>query len=130
MKNIGVNGLSINIELFNDEICKKYCREKFSIGKNNYLKVLELASAIFGTEKVRSGLIVGLEPKEDTLAAVEAICKTGCMPMLSPYIPYKGIGEFTTAEFLIDVLDKANEIVKKYNIHLAPLCKKCKHNSL
>ena len=130
LKKIGVAGLSINIELFNDEICEKYCREKFKIGKQNYLLFLKLASKIFGTTNVRSGLIVGLEPMQDTLDAVEEICKCGCMPMLSPYIPYKGIGDFPTAEFLIETLEKTNEILSKYNISLAPLCKMCKHNTI
>ena len=130
LKEIGVKGLSINLELFNDELCAKYCREKYLIGKENYLTFLQLASKIFGTENVRSGLIVGLESKEDTLKAVEEICKCGCMPMLSPYIPYNGIGNYPTAQFLIDVYEETNKILKKYNIPLAPLCKKCKHNTL
>lgn len=92
LKEIGVKGLAINLELFNDELCSKYCKEKSYMGKDRYFKFLKLASKIFGTKNVRSGLIVGLESKEDTLKAVEEICKCGCMPMLSPYIPYNGIG--------------------------------------
>ena len=130
LKSIGVKNLAINLELFNDELCAKYCREKYLLGKKNYLTFLKLASQIFGTKKVRSGLIVGLESKEDTLQAVEAICKCGCMPMLSPYIPYNGIGNYPTAEFLIDVYNDTEKILNKYNIPLAPLCKKCKHNTL
>ena len=130
LKDIGVKGLSINIELFNSKICAKYCPEKFGIGNSNYLYFLECASEIYGTENVRSGLIVGLEPLKDTLRAVEEICKTGCMPMLSPYIPYNNIGKFPTVEFLLKAKEKTDEILEKYNIPLAPLCKKCKHNTL
>ena len=130
LKSIGVKGLSINLELFNDDLCSKYCREKYLIGKERYLTFLKLAGKIFGTENVRSGLIVGLESKEDTLKAVEEICKCGCMPMLSPYIPYNGIGNYPTAQFLIDVYEETIKILKKYNIPLAPLCAKCRHNTL
>ena len=126
----GVKGLSINIELFNNKLCAKYCPEKYEIGIKNYLYFLECASGVFGTTAVRSGLIVGLEPLKDTLKAVELICKTGCMPMLSPYIPYNNIGKFPTVDFLLKAKEKTNEILSKYNIPLAPLCEKCRHNTL
>lgn len=130
LKKIGVKGLAINIELFNDQICAKYCKEKFKIGKEKYLKFLKLSGEIFGTENVRSGLIVGLEGIEDTLEAVEEICKCGVMPMLSPYIKYKDIGVTPSSELLIEVLERTQAILDKYNLPLAPLCKKCKHNTL
>lgn len=131
LKEIGVKGLAINLELYNDELCSKYCKEKSRMGKDRYFKFLSLASKEFGTENVRSGLIVGLESKEDTLKAVTEICKCGCMPMLSPYIPYNGIGGgYPSVDFLIDVYNNTEKILKVYNIPLAPLCKKCKHNTL
>lgn len=130
LKDVGIKGLSINIELFNKKLCAKYCPEKFNIGNSNYLYFLECASEIFGTLCVRSGLIVGLEPLKDTLQAVELICQTGCMPMLSPYIPYNNIGKFPTVNFLLKAKEKTDEILAKYNIPLAPLCSKCKHNTL
>lgn len=130
LKQIGVSGLSINIELFNDDVCKKYCKEKHEIGREKYLKFLKLASKVFGPMNVRSGLIVGLEEKQDTLEAVEEICKCGCLPMLSPYMPYNGIGTSPTTEFLIDVLNESMKIIEKYNLKLAPLCKKCRHNTI
>lgn len=130
LKEIGVDGLSINIELFNKEFRKKYCPEKNALGLDKYLKFLTLAGKIFGATKVRSGLIVGLESKEDTLKAVEEICKCGVMPMLSPYIPYNNIGSFPKTEFLIDVLEESKKIIKKYDLELAPTCKYCKHNTL
>ncbi len=130
LKKIGVKGLSINLELFNDKICSKYCPEKFKIGRERYFIFLKLANKIFGKENVRSGLIVGLESVEDTLTAVEEICKCGCMPMLSPYIPYNNIGTFPPSDLLMETLNRAETIIKKYNLQLAPLCKKCRHNTL
>ena len=130
LKTIGVKGLSINLELFNDKMANEYCKEKSIIGKESYFTFLKLASKVFGKYNVRSGLIVGLEPKEDTLKGVEQICKCGCMPMLSPYVPYNGIGKYPTADFLIDIYKETEKILKKYNLPLAPLCEKCKHNTL
>jgi len=130
LKDIGVSGLSINLEIFDDRLCAKYCKEKFAIGKERYFKFLEIATKIFGGRNVRSGLIVGLENFDDTISAVERVCQIGCMPMLSPYIPYNEIGTFPNADDLIKTLDKAEKIAKKYNVSIAPLCKKCRHNTL
>ena len=130
LKNIGVRGLSVNLELYNNKICAKYCSEKYKLGRDNYFYFLKIASGIFGTQNVRSGLIVGLESKQDTLKAVEEICKCGCMPMLSPYIPYNNIGNYPSADFLYDVYKKSRKIIDKYNLNLAPLCAKCRHNTL
>lgn len=130
LKKIGVKGLSINLELYNDKICSRYCREKFEIGKQNYLKFLTLASKIFGEHYVRSGLIVGLEPVRDTLKAVEEICKSGCMPMLSPYMPYKNIGSAPSTKLLLAAYKQTQKILKKYNCPLAPTCPMCRHNTL
>ena len=130
LKDAGIKALSINIEFFNESYSKKYCPEKYKIGKEKYLYFLKCASSVFGCDNVRSGLIVGLEPMEDTLKGIEAICKAGCMPMLSPYIPYKNIGSFPSEEFLFELKEKADKILEKYSIKLAPLCPKCKHNTL
>ena len=130
LKKIGVSGLSVNVELYNNEICAKYCPEKYKLGRDNYFYFLKIASEIFGSQNVRSGLIVGLESKKDTLKAVEEICKCGCMPMLSPYIPYNNIGNYPSASFLNDVYKKSKKIVDKYNLNLAPLCTKCQHNTI
>ncbi len=130
LKKIGVSGLSVNLELFNDEICAKYCPEKHKLSKDNYFYFLKIASEIFGSQNVRSGLIVGLESKKDTLKAVEKICECGCMPMLSPYIPYNNIGNYPSAKFLYNVYKKSKKIIDSYNLNLAPLCTKCRHNTL
>lgn len=130
LKKIGVSGLSINLELYNNEICAKYCPEKYKIWRDNYFYFLKIASEIFGSQNVRSGLIVGLESEKDTLKAVEEICKCGCMPMLSPYIPYNNIGTPPSANFLYNVYRKSKKIIERYNLYLAPLCTRCRHNTL
>lgn len=130
LKDIGVKGLSVNLELYDRKICSKYCKEKYVIGRDNYFYFLKIAGEIFGSHHVRSGLIVGLESEESTLKAVEKICECGCMPMLSPYVPYKNIGSYPSLELLYDVYNKSQKIITDHNLNLAPLCVKCKHNTL
>lgn len=130
LKDIGLKGLCINIELFNDDVRKKYCRGKYNLGIENYLAFLTEAVKVFGTQNVRSGLIVGLESLEDTLKGVRAICETGAMPMLSPYVKYGDIGENPTLELLIEAKEKTDIILKEFGIPLAPLCSKCRHNTI
>ncbi len=130
LKSFGVGGLSINLELYDKKICEKYCREKFNIGRENYFYFLKLASKVFGTQNVRSGIIIGLESLQSSLKGVEEICKCGAMPVLSPYVPYNNIGTKPSTKFLENVLTKSEKIVKNYNLNLAPGCPYCHHNTL
>lgn len=130
LKNSGISGLSINMELNSVENLKKYCPEKAQIGQENYLKFLELAVKIFGKNKVRSLLIVGLEPLEETLKGVEKLAKIGCNPVLSPLFPYGEANFSPNAQLFIAAKEKSEEICKKYNIEMGPLCKPCSHNVL
>lgn len=130
LKNNGISGISVNIELFNEIALKKYCPEKFAIGQDNYFKFLELAVKIFGKNKVRSLLIVGLEPLSDTLKGVEKLAQIGCNPVLSPLFPYGEANFPPNAKLFIEAKQKSEEICKKYNILMGPLCNPCTHNVL
>jgi len=130
LKNVGITGLSINMELNSIEHLEKYCPEKARIGQENYLKFIELAVKIFGKNKVRSLLIVGLEPLEETLKGVEKLAKIGCNPVLSPLFPYGEANFPPNANLFIEAKEKSEKICEKYNIKLGPLCKPCSHNVL
>ncbi len=130
LKSIGIDGLSINMELNSIDNLKKYCPEKANIGQENYLKFIELAVKIFGKNKVRSLLIVGLEPLEETLKGVEKLAKIGCNPVLSPLFPYGEANFPPNADLFISAREKSEKICKQYNIELGPLCKPCSHNVL
>lgn len=130
LKNVGISGLSINMELNSVDNLKKYCPEKACIGQENYLKFLELAVKIFGKTKVRSLLIVGLEPLEETLKGVEKLAKIGCNPVLSPLFPYGEANFPPNADLFISARHQSEQICKKYNIELGPICKPCSHNVL
>lgn len=130
LKNNGITGISTNIELYNKDALKKYCPEKFAIGQDNYFKFLELAVKIFGKNKVRSLLIVGLEPLSDTLKGVEKLAQIGCNPVLSPLFPYGKANFPPNANLFIEAKQKSEEICKKYDMLMGPLCNPCTHNVL
>ena len=130
LKEIGIGHLSINVELNNVDYLSKFCPEKAAIGQDNYLKFIKLAVKIFGKDKVRSLLIVGLEPLEETLKGVEKLAEIGCNPVLSPLFPYGEANTPPNAELFIAAKKQSEEICKKYDIKMGPLCKPCSHNVL
>lgn len=130
LKSIGISGLSINMELNNKEYLQKFCPEKATIGQEKYLKFLSLAVKIFGKNKVRSLLIVGIEPLEETLKGVEKLAKIGVNPVLSPLFPYGEANFPPKANLFIEARMESEKICKKYDIELGPLCKPCSHNTL
>jgi hypothetical protein len=131
LKDCGANTISVNMELFNSKLRKEYAPEKQEIGTENYLLFLELAADIF-EQKVRSVLIVGLEPAEDTIAGVREIAKRGCLTELSPFVPDPGAflarRKAPDIDMLEQVLLKSAEESDKYGIPLKPFCKPCSHN--
>lgn len=134
LHDIGVNELSINLEIFNREIARKVMRRKFDQGLSHYLDFLETSAAILGRGKVRSMLMVGLEPMEDTLAGVEAIALRGCVPVLSPFrpdasTPMRDVKPPTSA-YLEEVYLRAHEITQRLGAPLGPRCIPCGHNTL
>lgn len=130
LNEIGVHGLSINMELNNPDCLKRFCPEKYAIGQANYLKFLELAVKIFGTDKVRSLLIVGIEPLEETLKGVEKLAKIGVNPVLSPLFPYGEANFPPKSELFIEAKQQSEKICAKYKVKMGPLCKPCTHNVL
>lgn len=127
---VGIYGLSINIELNDSKELAFYCPEKAAIGQERYLKFIEYAVKILGKNKVRSLIIVGLEPLEETLKGVEKLAKLGANPVLSPLFPYGEAQGNLSAELFIESRRASEEICKKYDIFLGPLCKPCSHNTL
>lgn len=130
----GIQTLSVNLELFNQQLRKRYIPEKCKIGLENYFLFIHNAVDVFGKGKIRSSLVVGLEKMEDTLKGVEEICKLGCIPVLSAFVPDSGtdMASFPkpSVDFLIEVVSKASDIAAKYGTMLGPFCRPCTHNSL
>lgn len=130
----GIHGLSLNLEMFGDERSKRIMRAKHDLGKKYWFDFIGRAAEVFGPGKVRSLILVGLEPLEDTLKGVEALAETGCDPVLSPFrpdpsTPLRGM-QPPPIELLTEAYERASEIVEKHGVKLGPRCIPCQHNTL
>jgi pyruvate-formate lyase-activating enzyme len=134
LRDWGVNGLSINLEIFNEGIARKIMPQKYRVGRKHFLDFIEQAVAEFGLGKIRSLLIVGLEPPEDTLAAVHELAKRGCDPVLSPFRPDLATPlrdhPVPSMELLKRIYCESLELVSAYPVKLGPRCVPCQHNTL
>lgn len=130
LKSWHITGLSINLELYNDQKRSELIPQKDMVGKEDYFKFIKLAVDIFGKGNVRSCIIIGLESIDDSLMAVRKLCEVGCMPVLSPYVPNDDLIKQPTPEFMKEVLNKSRKITEEYNIELGPLCESCRHNTI
>jgi hypothetical protein len=134
LKAHGVAELSINIEVYSRERAKVVARAKYHQGLALYLDFIEQASAVLGPGRVRSMLLVGLEPLEDTLRGVEAVAERGGVPVLSPFRPDPATPLRDMAppgyDDLIEALSRASEMAARYGVYLGPTCPPCSHNTL
>lgn len=131
---LGVDELSVNLELFNDGVGQRLMRHKHAQGLDYYLNYLERAAGVFGPGRTRSMLMVGLESIEDTLRGVEAIARRGCTPVLSPFRPDPATPLASTpppgAALLEEVFLRATEVATDLGVELGPGCLPCTHNTL
>ena len=130
----GVDGLSINIEIFNQDIAKRIMRRKWIQGLEQYLSFIERAASVLEPHRCRSMLMVGLEPLEDTLAGVRAIAERGGVPVLSPFrpdpaTPMRGRDQPSRDE-LREAYLRARDITEELGVPLGPRCIPCSHNTL
>ena len=131
---LGVHELSINLELWDESLARTAMRHKHRQGREHYLDFLETAAETLGSSRVRSMLLVGIEPLESTLQAVEAIAARGCVPVLSPFRPDPvtpmARAAPSSAEDLRVAYERASEIAARHDVVLGPTCDPCTHNTL
>jgi radical SAM superfamily enzyme YgiQ (UPF0313 family) len=131
----GIHGYAINLELYDDEAASRIVREKHGIGLKGFATSIERAVALTGGNgRVRSLMVVGLEPEEQTLRGVEFLARLGCDPVLSPFRPAQGTALAAhpppSPELLERVYLAGLEIADKHGVKLGPRCIPCQHNSL
>jgi hypothetical protein len=131
---LGLAEVSINLEVWGDETARRVMPRKHKQGRQHYLDYLEHAARILGGGRVRSMLMLGLEPLDDCLEGVEAIAALGCVPVLSPFRPDPSTPlrhwPVPTADFLREAYARAREITTRYGVPLGPPCIPCAHNTL
>ena len=132
----GVNGFSFNVEVFSDDAASAYLRRKHMSARPLVGAMIERAVEAFGwgSGRVRSLIIPGLEALEETLEGVEWLASMGCDPVLSPFRPARGTSlaaaRPTEPMLLGQVLDRSREIVRDHRVGLGPRCVPCQHNTL
>jgi hypothetical protein len=131
----GINELSINLEVYNADVARRWVRGKHNVGRDKYLRFIEDAVGVFGVGKIRSLLLVGLEPIEDTLRGVEELARRGCDPVLSPFRPDPATPlrnlQPPSSEMLTEAYQRAKDIVGQHQgVELGPRCIPCMHNTL
>ena len=131
---LGVNEISINIEVFSETSAKQVMRNKYNQGLRFYLDFIEHAAEVLGSGRVRSMLMVGLEPMEMTLAGVAAIAERGGVPVLSPFrpdpsTPLRDRKPAGAAELEQTYL-RAVDVAASHGAALGPDCPPCTHNTL
>lgn len=134
LDSLGLGELSINLELWNEDLASTVMRHKHRQGRQYYLDFLEEAAGVLGGHRVRSMLMVGIEDPADTLAGVKAIAERGCVPVLSPFRPDPAtpMASHTpaSADMLRGVYDEAVAIADAHGVALGPSCGPCTHNTL
>lgn len=130
----GVDELSLNIEMWDRDLAARIMPEKHAAGRDTYMGFIARAVERMGPGRVRSILMVGLEPAESTLEGVRALSAIGCVPVLSPFRP-DPITELAnlappSVETMTRIFLEARDIAWSYGLKLGPKCIPCSHNTL
>jgi hypothetical protein len=131
---LGLNQISINVEIYGAAEAAQLMRNKSHQGLDYYLDFIADAASILGPNRVRSMLMVGLEPMEQTLAGVRMIAERGGVPVLSPFrpdpsTPLRDRRPANAAE-LEEIYLRAADLVATIGGSLGPDCTPCTHNTL
>ncbi len=133
----GVAGFAINLEVFSRETAAALCPNKEFVGLDGYADFISHAverTGGSGSGRVRSLLLVGLEPEETTLEGVRFLAELGCDPALSPFRPAENteLADVPppTADFMESVYLEASGIAEQYGVELGPRCIPCQHNTI
>lgn len=89
LRKLGVNNVSFCFELWNEKYLKEMCPGKSDhVGLKRYLDAIEYCAKIFDT--TNGEIIAGMEPLEDTLAAIDWITSVGAIPTVCVFRPLAG----------------------------------------
>jgi radical SAM protein (TIGR04043 family) len=116
----GLNTISFNLEVYDEQCRKEICPGKSAIPRERYFEAMEYAVKLFGRNQVSSWLIIGLEPVESTIAGSDPIAAIGAIPFVSVFRPLTGTELENKLPPAVDdvvrVFKKIGEILKKYQL--------------
>lgn len=136
---VGINALSVNIEVFDPDRARQLIRSKNRrFGPQGYLDYIEKAVGELGVGRVQSLVLFGesIEPMESTINGIQALVNRGCIPVLSPFrpdprTPMENDPPTTEAE-MKEAYERTMEICEASgtNIKPGPRCVPCHHNTV
>ncbi|HEX4805899.1 MAG TPA: radical SAM protein, partial [Conexibacter sp.] len=132
----GVTGFSLNVEVFDERHAMERMPLKHRFARPHLAATIARAVERLGagSGRVRSLIIPGLEPPEETLRGVEWLASLGCSPVISPFRPARGTALAREApvdpELLRELLREARAIAARTGVPLGPRCVPCQHNTL
>jgi hypothetical protein len=131
----GVTEFAFNMELYDRTLALRYMPGKGRLSRERYFQALRWAVQCVGrTGAVRCSFIAGLEPMESLLEGIEAVCRCGAAPILSPFrpVPFTDMQDVIppSNEWLLSLTKKAEAICRSYGLTLGPVCPACRNNTL
>lgn len=91
LKKLGVDHVSICLEFYNPEKFAELCPGKNEfLGREKFLQSIEYAAKVFGKGRVAGEIIVGPEPVEDTIKAIEKFAEFGAVSTICVFRPCVG----------------------------------------
>ncbi len=88
---LGTDHFSFCFEFYNPEWFQKICPGKHrTLGQDLYFRAMEYTSQKMGKGRVSGEIIAGVEPIEDTLAAIDYITDVGAFPTVCVFRPLIG----------------------------------------
>lgn len=132
----GLDGFSLNLELYSEAASERELSLKHRRARPHLKAIIDAAVERLGrgTGRVRSLVILGLEPLAASLEGIAWLASRGCHPVLSPFRPTAGTplagAVPASAELLEEALVEARRIVAAHEMTLGPHCVPCQHNTL
>ncbi|MBE2318352.1 radical SAM protein [Solirubrobacter sp. CPCC 204708] len=137
LRRMGINMLSVNLEVSDPERTKVLAPAKAKVGREHTLNYIERAVEAFDVGFVQSLVVFGaaIEPLESTLRGVRDLAQRGCIPVLSPFRPHHltPLADAPPASFeeIVEVLARSIEICEQAGTGVlpGPRCVACHHNT-
>lgn len=131
----GINEIAFNIEIFDNNLRKRYLSGKGSISLEMYKETLLKAVELWGnTGNVKSSILYGLESDTSFLSGIEWLASHGIQPIISAFRPLKNTelknrivpGSLALQEIFYKVLN----LCQPYHLKPGPDCIYCQNNTL
>jgi hypothetical protein len=119
MYDAGFESICMSLEVWEKNLFAGICPGKARlVGREKWLDALEYAVRVFGSGKVLSAFVAGLESQESLLEGVEYLASKDVLPVPIPWIPCPGSkleGHRTpSTAWHLSLGDKIHELWKRY----------------